>query len=398
MKLIDALAWVNRAVLSQRRRNALTILGFAIGVSAVTILAAMGDSLKQFVVNEFTQFGSNIIAITPGKSETMGITSILKTNRGITLYDAQALSNLPRVNAVVPVIAGTAVVKYEGLSRGSDIIGVGHHAAQAWKMEIAQGRFLPEDDLTQPRAFAVLGSKLKEALFGQKNALGENIHIGAARFRIIGVFAPKGQFLGMDLDEIAYIPAAKALEIFNRESLMEIDVMYQENTDIQDLIELVKKRLINRHGAEDFTIVSQDQMLASLDDILNVVRFAGIAIGAISLLVGSVGIYTILTITLTQRKGEVGLLRALGMQQDLLIKLFLGEAVFIAIVGGVAGLILLGFIQLSLSIMLPQLPHLFTLTSISLGLGVSIAVGLIAGALPAFKASRLPPIEALRAE
>jgi len=128
------------------------------------------------------------------------------------------------------------------------------------------------------------------------------------------------------------------------------------------------------------------------------VRFAGIAIGAISLLVGSVGIYAILTITLSQRQGEVGLLRALGMQQDLLIKLFLGEAVFIAIVGGIAGLLLLGLIQLALTLALPQLPMLFTLTSVSLGLGVSIVVGLIAGAMPAYQASRLPPIEALRAE
>jgi putative ABC transport system permease protein len=385
-------------VLFQRRRNLLTILGFAIGVSAVTILAAMGDSLKQFVLNEFTQFGSNIIAITPGRSETMGISGILKTNRGISLYDAQALGQLPRVKAVVPIVAGTAVVKHQGLSRATDVVGVGHHAAEAWKMQLAQGRFLPEDNLLRPREFVVLGSKLKNALFSGQNALGKQIHIGTARYRVIGVFSPKGQFLGMDLDEIAYIPAAKALELFNRESLMEIDLIYQPNVNSEALIEQIKTRLIIRHGAEDFTIVSQDQMLGSLDDILNVVRFAGTAIGSISLLVGSVGIYTILTITLAQRKGEVGLLRALGMQQNLLIKLFLGEAVFIAIFGGLAGLLLLALIQLVLSITLPQLPMLFTLTSVSLGLGVSIFVGLVAGAMPAFQASRLPPIEALRAE
>ncbi|MFT4994651.1 MAG: putative ABC transport system permease protein [Paraglaciecola sp.] len=398
MRLADGVRWISRAVLFQRRRNLLTILGFAIGVSAVTILAAMGDSLKQFVLNEFTQFGSNIIAITPGKSETMGISGILKTNRGISLYDAQALTNLPYINAVVPIVAGTAVVKYKGLSRATDVLGVGHHAAEAWKMQIAQGRFLPQDNILHPRAFAVLGTKLKEALFRRQNALGQQINIGAARFKVIGVFAPKGQFLGMDLDEIAYIPAAKALELFNRESLMEIDLMYQANSDSEVLIERVKKRLINRHGAEDFTIISQDQMMSSLDDILNVLRFAGIAIGAISLLVGSVGIYAILTITLSQRQAEVGLLRALGMQQNLLIKLFLGEAVFMAIVGGIAGLLLLGLIQLALSLALPQLPMLFTLTSVSLGLGVSIVVGLVAGAMPAYQASRLPPIEALRAE
>ncbi len=398
MKLTDGLRWINRAVLSQRQRNLLTILGFAIGVSAVTILAAMGDSLKQFVLNEFTQFGSNIIAITPGKTETMGNTGILRTNRGLSLYDAEYLANLPHIKAMVPVVAGTAVVKFRSLSRATDVVGVGHHAAEAWNMQIAQGRFLPKDDLLQPRSFAVLGSKLKAALFSNKNALGQQIHIGSSRFRVVGVFASKGQFLGMDLDEIAYIPAAKALELFNRDSLMEIDLMYRANVDVDTLLTSVKNRLINRHGAEDFTIVSQDQMLESLDDILNVVRFAGIAIGAISLLVGSVGIYTILTITLSQRKGEVGLLRALGMQQRLLISLFLGEAVFMAILGGMAGLLLLACIQLALSLALPQLPLLFTFASVSLGLGVSIVVGLLAGATPAYQASRLPPIEALRAE
>lgn len=398
MRLNDAVKWISRAVLFQRQRNLLTILGFAIGVSAVTILAAMGDSLKQFVLNEFTQFGSNIIAVTPGKSETMGISGILKTNRGISLYDAQALGNVAYITAVVPVVAGTAVVKYSGLSRATDVLGVGHHAASAWKMNISQGRFLPDDDLLQPRSFVVLGSKLKQALFANHNALGEQVHIGTSRFRVIGVFAPKGQFLGMDLDEIAYIPAAKALELFNRESLMEVDLIYQPNIASETIVERVRRRLINRHGAEDFTIVSQDHMLETLDGILNVVRFAGIAIGAISLLVGSVGIYTILTINLSQRRSEVGLLRALGIQQNLLVLLFLGEAVFMAVLGGLAGLILLAVIQLTLSLFLPQLPMLFTFASVSLGLGVSIAVGLLSGAMPAYQAAQLPPIEALRAE
>lgn len=398
MRLNDAFHWLHRSVLSQQRRNMLTILGFAIGVSAVTILSAMGDSVKRFVLNEFTQFGSNIIAVTPGKADTLGLSSILRTNRGISLEDAISLHSLPQVEAVVPVVAGTAEVKYAGKTRATDVMGVGSHAAEAWKMSLASGRFLPDDDMLHPRAFAVLGSKLKEALFGKQNALGEQVQVGGSRFKVIGVFAPKGQFLGMDLDEIAYIPAARALEMFNRESLMEVDMMYRAGGSAERTAEAIKQRLILRHGAEDFTIISQDEMLASLDDILNVVRFAGMAIGAISLLVGSVGIYSILTITVSQRKNEVGLLRALGMSQSLLTRLFLGEALLIALIGGLFGLILLAAIQLLLWLVLPQLPALFTFSSTLLGLSISGLVGLLAGIRPAYKASLLPPIEALRTE
>ncbi len=398
MITLDALHWVRVSVLAQRQRNMLTILGFAIGVCAVTLLGTLGESLKRFVLNEFTQFGSNIIGVMPGKRETLGLSGILRTNRGLSLADAQSLARLPRVEGVVPVVAGTAEVRFGNKTRPTEVVGVSHVAQSAWKMRMAAGQFLPADDMQRPRAFAVLGSRLHQELFNGAGALGQHIRIAGNRFRVVGVFREKGQFMGMDLDEMVYIPAARALSLFNRSALMEVDVIVDPAMDAQVMANRIRMHMIRRHKADDVTIITQDQMLDTLDGILDVVRFAGVAIGSISLLVGSVGIYSILTISLSQRYAEVGLLRALGMSQGLLMRLFLGEALFIALIGGLMGLLLVGLLQLLLYLNLPQLPALFSLQSFAVAIAVSLLVGLIAGARPAYVAARLPPIKALRSE
>lgn len=398
MRIDDQVIWVFRAVWMQKVRSALTVLGFAVGIAAMVILSSMGEGLRLFVMKEFTQFGSHIIAVTPGKTETFGIGGILNTTRPLSLDDVIALGQIKGVEEIIPVTAGTAQVKVGELSRYTNIYGVGSSAHKAWNIPVAQGVFLPEEDINQPRAFAVLGSEVKEELFGKARALGKYIHIGGSRFRIVGVLVPKGDFMGTDMDDAVYIAAAKALQLFNRESLMEVDIFYNATMATETMVKAVKKLLIERHGFEDFTIVTQDEMLETMENILNILKYAGGGLGAISLLVGGVGIATILMITVTERTAEVGLLRALGSTRRQVRNLFLGEAIMLGLMGGIAGVVTVAVMMAVLKLFVPGVPIAMSVGIVVAALSLSMLIGLIAGVSPALKAIQLSPIDALRAE
>ena len=399
MILRDALKWALQSLAGQRLRSFLTILGIAVGIAAVVLLTSLGEGVHRFVLGEFTQFGTNLIGITPGKTSTTGVSGAVISNvRPLSIDDAVALSRIPRVLDTVPVVQGNAAVESGPRSRRTYVFGVGAAAPAIWQMAVAQGRFLPDDHATGSRAFAVLGSRVSHELFGGSNPLGRRIRIGGERYRTIGVMAAKGQMLGFDLDDAVYIPASRALAMFNRESLMEVDVLFAAGSSADTISDRIKSLLISRHGSEDFTIVTQTQMLEVLGSVLGVLTLAVGAIGGISLIVGGVGITTIMTIAVRQRRAEIGLLRALGTSRGWIMGLFAIEATLLGGIGGIAGVILGTGGAWILETLVPKLPTHTPVSYVVLAEVLAAVIGLLSGILPARQAARLDPIDALRAE
>ncbi|MBI2317335.1 MAG: ABC transporter permease [Betaproteobacteria bacterium] len=399
MRLGDAIEFTYASLRSHRLRTFLTALGIAIGITAVILLTSIGEGLHRFVIAEFTQFGTNLITVAPGRTQTHGASlGAVNTIRPLSIDDAIALRRAPYVLVSDPLVQGNADVKHAGKSRRVTLYGVGPDFARALQMRVAVGEFLPQEDPRSARALAVLGSKVARELFGADNPLGGRVRVGGERYRVVGVMQSKGQILGFDLDDTVFIPVVRALDMFNRESLQEIHVTYEPTAPLAEVEEGIKRILTARHGAEDYTVTPQQKMLEVFGTVLDAITFAVAAIGGISLVVGGVGILTILTIAVAERTAEIGLLRAIGATQRRILLLFLGEAALLAAAGGAAGLALGWAIALALKIGLPALPVHTPWSYAVLAELVAVAVGLAAGVMPALRAARLDPVEALRSE
>ena len=261
-----------------------------------------------------------------------------------------------------------------------------------------QGTFLPPGDPRRGAAVTVLGPKLKRELFGEDNALGEFVRIGGQRFRVVGVMEPKGQILGMDIDDVAYVPVARGMKLFNQDELFEIDVIFS-HAGLESRVESdIKALLTDRHGREDFTITTQSQMLEVFGNVMDVITMGVGAIAGISLLVGSIGILTIMWIAVGERTGEIGLLKALGATRLQVQGIFLAEAAVLALIGGAVGVAAgIGLATLA-RVAVPGLPVHTPMEFVGAALAVSLVTGLASGVLPARRAASLDPVDALRAE
>jgi putative ABC transport system permease protein len=295
-------------------------------------------------------------------------------------------------------VVGVGPVEANGRSRSVFVYGVTPNIPRAWRFRVRQGSFWPAGDPRRGIQTAVLGPKVKRELFGEANALGQFVRIAGSRFRVVGIMESKGQFLGFDLDDSVYVPVASGMRIFNLTELNEIDVTYPHAGLAKRLEGEIKRTLIRRHGREDFTVTTQAAMLAVFNNVMNVITMSVGAIAGISLLVGAIGILTMMWIAVGERTQEIGLVRAIGATRGQVQLLFLTEAAALATLGGAFGVLAGMGIAALLRLAVPGLPVHTPLVFVALAVAISTVTGLLSGVLPARRAAALDPIEALRTE
>ncbi len=397
--MADLLRLALGALVAHRLRSFLSMLGIAIGIAAVILLTSIGEGTRVYVLGQFTQFGTNIIAVNPGKSKTLGIPGVLGgTTRKLTIDDAEALARISGIETMVPLTMGLARVEAGERGRSVSVLGATPDLPALWRFGARQGSFWPKADPRRASAVAVLGPKLARELFGDRSPLGEIVRVAGGRFRVIGVMEPKGQMMGFDVDDIAIVPVASALRLFNQDELFEIDLVYANARETDRVEAEVKSALAQRHGDEDFTVTTQAAMLDVFGKVMDVITMSVGAIAGISLLVGATGILTMMWIAVGERTGEIGLLRALGATREQVQAVFLAEAAALATLGGVFGIAFGLGLGALLRVVVPGLPVETPMRFVVAGLVVSFATGVVAGVAPARRAAMLDPIEALRAE
>ncbi|MAG31317.1 MAG: peptide ABC transporter permease [Deltaproteobacteria bacterium] len=399
MSPVDLFGFAWQALVQNRRRSGLSLVGVVIGVVAVVTLTAIGEGALRFVTDQFASLGASIVIVSPGKNETTGgmPTGIGGIPNDLTLRDTIVLERrIQSVRTAVPVAISTAPVSHLERSRHSMIVGVSSEFERLQRLEMAYGSFVPESELDRGASVVVLGHTVAGELFGRANPLGTSVRIAGWRMRVIGVLAERGMQLGMQIDESVFIPTATGMRMANKSSVSQIMLELQPKADPDDVIRRVKEILIDRHDEEDFTCISQDAVLASLGSILRILTLVVAGIASVSLAVAGIGIMNVMLVAVSERTDEVGLMKAVGASHRQVLLIFLVEAALLSLAGGVLGLALGAGLVFVGNQFYPAIDVVTPLWAVGAVIALSFGTGVVFGVLPAWRAAGLDPVTALR--
>lgn len=393
----DLARFAIRALRGHRLRTALSVLGVTIGVASVILLTSLGEGARRYVVEEFSTLGTNLIIVLRGKTETTGMAPLFGgAPRDLTLEDVEALERrIPEIRDLAPLTIGEARVRFSERSRRITVAGTTARFQSVRKIQMLSGSYLPAGHPDQAPRVCVIGAKVYRELFSELNPLGKFLRIGPERYRVIGVMAPRGLSLGLDLDDMVHVPVRHAMRMFDQTSLFRILIEVRSHEAIDGVRQRVRAVLTERHGAEDVTVWTQDSVLASFGRILATLTMALGGIAGISLAVAGIGIMNVMLVSVSERVGEIGLLKALGASPGQILWAFLVEASVLSAAGGACGLAL-GFAGGALlRTLYPVFPAQSPTWAVVAAAALSLVWGLLFGALPARSAARLDPVQAL---
>ena len=413
MKLFESLAIAIRSLLANKLRSALTMLGIIIGVGAVITLMSVGRGAQAHITSTFEKMGTNVLYVMSTSSEEGGMMAVQygQMTPNLTLEDAKALERIDSVTAVASVNENYGEVTAGGESKTAIIHGATPEYQEVYKYSIASGQFFSNRDIALRNTVVVLGSGVASDLFGDDDPVGQTVKIKGKRFTVIGVLAPKGgAIMGVSLDDVVVTPITTfQTRLFTQQTsrgenaVQQIALTVASADAIDDVRGEVEDILRRRHRIaadekDDFTVVSMEQMLGQLQQVLGIFTIVLGAIASVSLLVGGIGIMNIMLVSVTERTREIGIRKAVGAKRRDILVQFLLEAAVLSLLGGGIGIV--GGWMLSLLISLINiggitLHSVVSLDIVVLAVTVSVFIGLASGVYPAMRAARLNPIDAL---
>ncbi|MBY4675111.1 ABC transporter permease [Marinobacterium arenosum] len=401
MKLVDQLHFNLQLLRRHRLRTGLLLLSITVGVASVIMLTSLGEGARRYVEQEFSSLGNQLLIVLPGRTETTGGAPPIygTTPRDLTIADAEALGQLPGISRFAPIIAGTGRVSYRSFARDVITIGTNADFFPVRRLSLSLGQGLPADAASLAAPVCVLGARLKRELFGNANPINQWLRIGDYRYRVVGVLAERGESLGLDMRDMAIIPLRSAEALFNSPGLFRVLLEMKPQVSQELIKDRVRQTIRRRHeGEDDVTLISQDSVLSAFNEILTTLTAAVAAIASISLIVAGVLIMNISLISVSQRRAEIGLLKALGASGAAVRQLFIGEALMLAAVGTLIG-IAVGEAVVALALRLfPDFPLAAPWWAELAAALIAIGCGLLFSWYPANKAAGLDPVRAMRGE